>query len=586
MTKHMGYDSPLQFTANFGNPVTVILKNNFDGGIIAADNDTIPSGSIVARKAGTNVIFKSINQDFNGINRVWNNYAPNFESIWSKFKSWNPGNTSANLTNGTTPNYTYNLDWKDTNWVFVANMRQNFHVSRIKYLPETNTTQNDGIQTNVIEQNVGSLSTPVSLTDPSGKTYNFSYWSDILTNANPRIFTPTDNTVYTAIYKGLHLSATATGFRNSSQRKFVRDAAGTLFCTYESMGNVWVEMSTDEGSTWNLLNNASSMNSNPAKHPSFAVYGTSVAIVYQQQNGSHYQIMLRVLSTTSPGIYTCSNPIVVCTEATDSYSIDANPVVAWGQGSTMVVAYEKKSTDPPTAPNGYCDAGLHYYRLIVSSTGTYTMYENGTVTGSDGNSTTPVIDLLPVINNTAQGNISWRQVNPSTGKGDIYSSAISFVQSSGLTNGYVITSTPVNVSSVDGCSDHFSPCHITADDGLARICWVGTAYQGPIWGYVTKVVFGEPDITRRWNFGSNTASPSINRTNVGAQSGTSGYAMAWSENDGSYTTKYVTYSLSNPQALSSHGYDVQLCNGPAMSAIKALTFKSKQLLIHLNFQTA
>jgi hypothetical protein len=187
------------------------------------------------------------------------------------------------------------------------------------------------------------------------------------------------------------------------------------------------------------------------------------------------------------------------------------------------------------------------------------MQDETLISGTDAHSSTPSVSMFDSCN------VCWRQINPSTGNGAIYNSRGKFTGGN-----YLCFSTPVNVSANDGYTDHYSPSEITCGDDLARICWVGTAYQGPIWGYVTKVVFGEPDITYRWTFGTNaTASPSINQTDNG-----SGYALAWSENDGSYTTHYVTHTLSNPQPLSSHGYDVQLCNGPAMSSMKALTFKS------------
>ena len=73
-------------------------------------------------------------------------------------------------------------------------------------------------------------------------------------SSNERIVSPLDNAVYTALYKIKQHSNSTEAYSSSSQRKFVRTRDGNLHYVYLSMGHIWYERSTDNGSTWNIMN--------------------------------------------------------------------------------------------------------------------------------------------------------------------------------------------------------------------------------------------------------------------------------------------------------------------------------------------
>ncbi len=81
----------------------------------------------------------------------------------------------------------------------------------------------------------------------------FLEWSDGNEN-NSRNVSPTGLGSLQAKYKGTQLSDNQSAFTNNNQRKMIRTANGNLFLTYESMGEVWLEMSTDNGRTWDFVN--------------------------------------------------------------------------------------------------------------------------------------------------------------------------------------------------------------------------------------------------------------------------------------------------------------------------------------------
>ena len=105
-----------------------------------------------------------------------------------------------------------------------------------------------------------------------------------------------DNANVTANLKGSLLSNNINAYKNSSQRKIVRIANGDLYMVYESLGKVWLEKSTDNGSTWSLINGGQPLSGNKeAKNPAIDFYGNTTAVVYQEKAGDYFNIKLIII---------------------------------------------------------------------------------------------------------------------------------------------------------------------------------------------------------------------------------------------------------------------------------------------------
>ncbi len=116
-----------------------------------------------------------------------------------------------------------------------------------------------------------------------GRTY---YWQDGDFNPNTQTdLILTGPLTRTANYKGTQLSNNINAYKNNSQRKIVRIANGDLYMVYESLGKVWLEKSTDNGSTWSLSNGGQPLSgNNEAKNPVIDFYGNTTAVVLQEKS--------------------------------------------------------------------------------------------------------------------------------------------------------------------------------------------------------------------------------------------------------------------------------------------------------------
>ncbi|GAB6282234.1 MAG: hypothetical protein STSR0008_09780 [Ignavibacterium sp.] len=119
----------------------------------------------------------------------------------------------------------------------------------------------------------------------TGRTHRlyFHNWSG--TNANfqnanaletPVVFT-LDTATAQANLKGTQLSNTINAYSNNSQRKVVKAYGDTLYTTYQSMGNIFLEKSTNNGVTWQFDYKGPNiyLNNNPAKSSSIDFVDTA-----------------------------------------------------------------------------------------------------------------------------------------------------------------------------------------------------------------------------------------------------------------------------------------------------------------------
>lgn len=244
--------------------ITITPDNNFvalDGshGIINVNNvPRITPYYTHSAVNGTNVTLEALNNQYDalGYEMVWNDF-PEFpinRSTWNRII----GTIVVPISNNRLFNFT--LTPSDNNSIYQAQMRFYFNLQIDKTLPESNYILQEGAG-KVIEQNSKSISAPVSITDPQNNNYVFSYWQETGNGNNPLTVTPTNHTTYNAVYKAVNASNKDSALYLNGSRKICRTPAqlgietGLLHKVYESDNKIWYEVSTDNGATWQFINN-------------------------------------------------------------------------------------------------------------------------------------------------------------------------------------------------------------------------------------------------------------------------------------------------------------------------------------------
>ena len=155
----------------------------------------------------------------------------------------------------------------------------------------------------------------------------------------------------------------ASAYSDNGQRKFIRDSTnGYIFQTYTDDGHAWLEYSTDNGSSWSLLNSGEPLDYNSvngtgpgSKCPSLDYDPSTgdVVVVFEVPSGSYYNINYAAFGppASSYGLLS-GGPIYE--ESSDSYSVNANPTIAFYYGSFWVLTFERKIT------SGSHEAGINF----------------------------------------------------------------------------------------------------------------------------------------------------------------------------------------------------------------------------------
>lgn len=257
----------------------------------------------------------------------------------------------------------------------------------------------------------------------TGTTYSVKAKSDVIINGTLRKFvdwssdgkatllTPNniesdviyhapDANVY-ARYKFVNKSNTATAFSNTSQRKFVRTDNGCLHLVYESMNHIWYERSTDNGGSWQIMNNGKYLDggTTPSKLPSIATIFNDIAIVWQEEYEGCYKIKLARFDENSVKRYTTevynsfNSGMGYDTRA--RYITDADPVIAFNRPYMVLVCWKKElpehRTDHPEWSGIYYklgSVGVQPYGEIVDDS---QWFEGGLISGSSIDSYTPTV---------------------------------------------------------------------------------------------------------------------------------------------------------------------------------------------------
>jgi len=309
-----------------------------------------------------------------------------------------------------------------------------------------------------------------------------------------------------AVMKGTGLSSNNLTFEQNNQRKVVRTANSNLHRVYESLGKVWYERSTDNGSTWSIMNSGQPLSSSNAKLPSIDYGGGDnniIAIVYQEERGFYSNIQLKKFSNGSS--FASSNLIYGKEWYSINYSADAFPVVAFGKtGEDQLMVVWKKPS-----------AGLQYW--IGKGSGSVSVVNNGTVQNTDANSTKPSIVINRSTGYSYDYHLVWQQ-NASSGSEIKYVSISLAWDNSGIF--YSNYSTP---SSESGEDVNFNPSIAITNDA-PRVVWLTDAGRRIEGNLITKGNDANWGTITKFNNGSriNIESIVVNSLNV-----TDGYVAAY-----------------------------------------------------------
>jgi len=515
----------------------ITFKNNFNAGTIQFDQEILQSGSSKDLFSGDNHVLTAIPQPYNNLDYIWNTYAPNARSVWSKLdRDGIPVTINNNL------NITYNLNVtsQDKDATYTAGLRKNFKISR------NDQTEFDGTiamadVTRIVEQNSGTVPAPSTKTVGS-RTYSFAGWA----NGGDGTFIPTNNMAYpnNALYKMPTKSNTSTAFANNSQRKFVRTPNGTLHMVYESMGHVWYEISTDNGQNWILMNNGLPMDNDRGKCPSidFGMVGENifVVILYQEFEAPFDKLKAAVYKSPfgfqpfqlfeTETILTFLNP--------SGHSL--NPVISIDYSGYTTIVWQITTEGLYFRSAGLLIDGLH---LIGSNT---------RLAGTTGNSKNPSIATSKFANGSQVKHLVWEE-----------NDAIKYSAFYSAPPGTIKT-----LSTYSGYTKNYMPTLAILNDDLARIAWIGERTEAEeeriekstAAGTVSKrtIFRGINNDNYFWNFGSSVTSASVQST------GDNNYYIVWSGSGG--TSMVSNYTAFNPvKSLSTSGNQVHVASGSTTS---------------------
>ena len=458
--------------------------------------------------------------------------------------------------------YVYELFWVDTYKVgethhitikhpFTANLSRAFEFDQTEALPSQHSSSGDPIQ----------ISVSTTYTHPSGRQYVFGGWSDGNT-LNPR--TVTDNLTVSALYKVIHKSNDATAFSNNSQRKLIETKSGSTTWLHQvytnsinGVSHVWLEHSSDGGSTWILGNNGLLDNGSGGKNPSIAYTHNSdynyIGVVWQQPSGSHYAICGKIFNQYI-GSSDIPHPMdeasyTIFTEPSDAYSVNANPnlVLTAGAFGPFFITYERKSTSGSLQPGVNWVVGHIRDIALGGWDGPFGSIEsNGIISGTNASSIDIQMSPYPDYNNS--NDVSVNLLRQQGSPGTIYSHFLYLTNANGYweysqyDDGMISYNSNVN----------FSPSIVSLNDYVYSACWIE----------YTDMAFYFYDNHIRYYFGSSgsgAVSCSINRGGGNSNSG----SAAWSIGGTNRSIRFdngipVTSSIRN---LSTTGRYVQVGDG-------------------------
>ncbi|NUN69202.1 MAG: T9SS type A sorting domain-containing protein [Bacteroidetes bacterium] len=355
--------------------------------------------------------------------------------------------------------------------------------------------------------------------------YVFHKWSDGNTQKIRAISSTSQITMY-ATFKSSFASSSLSAISTTSQRKFARTTGQTnLHMVYESMGSIWYESSTDNGATWQLMNNNQPISggTSPAIATVNFLSPNAIFIVYQ----ANHDIILQCFKEVGHSFVHHYTRTVTSIPNLVMENTLANPVIGikpLPNGAEVCIVWEgTKGLGTPLNPLVKCLKYWYGTALITQAPYEIVSSVSGEIAGSTASSINPTI---AVNQNGGAFQVAWQE-----GTSHIMYNTINATQQQDIAK---------NVSSGNGFSFNYNPSIIatTSNSYPARLSWVGKRWIDEEeeelqkatavghWEYNT--VFTDPSsVGSFWVFGS-----SVNSTNININQADNGYIIAWSKSDG------------------------------------------------------
>ncbi|MEJ2103639.1 MAG: T9SS type A sorting domain-containing protein [Ignavibacteriaceae bacterium] len=561
---HVYYDLDIVITAdnNF------ITPGNANHGTIMIDgeNKTIPlTGYSITRNEGADLTLgaNSPQNDNQNHQMIWHSGSIN-PSDWrrnNEFKWYNQSKT-------------FTVSENDDGKIYIANLRKNYAISRRDQFEFDQSQLNNNLWY-CVEQNSRNISAPSTI-PLNGKSYNFSYWTDNISEENSREILPNDNETYTAFYKYKMHSNNQGGYSSGSQRKFVRTRDGNLHYVYESVGHIWYERSTDNGANWDIMNNGKPVDDfnigGPTSSPAIIDIYTeddAVAICYFSEN-------ILIVQRYKSGIKVCQNYF-------SNFFSGTNPTIAfrsWGNDKILVVWQES--------------SGISYALWDLGISGGYEIafQSSGFIPHTNLNSSNPsCVGTIADYNNPAF-HLVWQQ-----GLMEIKYYQLTIIYNN-ITFKYEIDPIDYTYATFSAGSPYdyntnpsisVAGCLPPDNSGVPIVSWIGSFYSNP---YKTLpkdelVTTSFKMITRRGLGGSfciagNNVTSTNNNSTVSADENT---VIAWSEGDPA-VTKWIKRSRSNYSStfnMVNSGIETQISNGSSLTDIRAMVYNTETSPYSFNF---
>jgi hypothetical protein len=352
------------------------------------------------------------------------------------------------------------------------------------------------------------------------------------------------------------LSNNLTAFSTNSQRKVVRDEAGRLNMVYESMGYVWLTVSSDNGATWSseikinyvepfITSTATKCPSIvPADDNSYKVY-----IVYQFNYGDNNSGI--AVSSYINGVHDRTTLVdnINYTDAQGNnvyidYSYNTNPVVAV-RNNIIDVVYRKSSLN-----------GLYLTKITDDGTDNPAVSSPVMVPGTTTSSSNPAITCGV----NTQGYYKFHLV---------YQEGTSTINYFNWTPTASPSGTPLNVSSGSGYTYNTNPSIIQLGDGV-RVSWKGYGTGN------AAAILKDPDYYRFWNFdaGNGISSSSVTRTTDG------NYVVGWTLQSGTSNRFVINSDFDNIRTFKTTANvnlagNLQVSNGSAFTDMYAMSLNTQ-----------
>jgi hypothetical protein len=547
----------LSITIKYNALVDLTVGNSFSGGYLIVDQqqyyDADGTGIPFSWRQGTQHTITAIDNQTDPYGTTWS------YDNW-KDRSGNPLVSSPQLSYGP-----FTVTASNT---YTANFSQMVTLSlSTASFPEGGGSGGyytiDGQQTSSLQFKANQSHT-IQAYPPNG--WSFWKWSDGNTS-NPRSITPRYSMSLNAVYKSIHKSNDASAFSNNAQRRLIETSAGGttwLHQVYTSMNHVWIEHSSNGGSSWTVGNNGQPLDGtaggkNPAiAFGSYASWGRNyIGVVWQQQYGSTYTIQGKIFNQASNGSIDPTGSSTLYTEPSDGYNSNANPNIVLMDGfySNYLLTFERKSTSGSYQPGinwlvNTCESyGGGQEEAFPSANPPGYVGQLGVISGTNASSTDAQMSIEPAVegmSNTIAVILIRQQGSPGT----IYSHELYLDEYSGV---WYYSQADLGMISYNS-NINFSPSVVSLPNYYYDASWIE---------YDEVVFYYSGEQVRHYYTSGGVQSCSINRGGGSSNSGFVGWSKYWG---GTWSNQSMRFDNGYPnsgtmQTLGTSGKYVQVANG-------------------------